>query len=165
DIPLLITEYARLYAQEYALPPVVFRDETMRWLERYSWPGNVRELTNCVHYLTCLQLDRPAELRDLPLLDIEEEEDSMPSRILVRRSFQEAKRALINQFEHDYLVGALRASGGNIAEAARLSGKARRAFFELMRKYNIKATDYVNGNSNGNQGSGDGDNAGATQDY
>ncbi|HWS89085.1 MAG TPA: sigma-54 dependent transcriptional regulator [Pyrinomonadaceae bacterium] len=150
DISLLVKEYARLYADEYSVTPVEFHEQTARWLERYSWPGNVRELANCVHYLTCLQLDRPAELSDLPLLNFEEEEDSARARALVRRSFQEAKRELINQFERDYLAAALRASGGNIAEAARLSGKARRAFFELMRKYGLKAADFA---QNGHAGS------------
>lgn len=156
DIPLLISEYARLYAEEYGLPGVDFRPQTMRWLERYSWPGNVRELANCVHYLTCLQLERPAELRDLPLLNFEEEDDSARACVFVRRSFQEAKRDLIRGFEREYLEGALRATSGNIAEAARLSGKARRAFFELLRKYNIKAADYgTNGNGNGHGHAGE----------
>jgi two-component system, NtrC family, response regulator GlrR len=42
-------------------------------------------------------------------------------------------------FERDYLEEALRRSGGNIAEAARASGKARRAFFELMRKHGVRS--------------------------
>lgn len=149
DIPLLIAEYARLYAHEYNLPRVSFCEPTARWLERYCWPGNVRELANCVHYLTCLQLDRPAELRDLPLLNFEEEEDSSRASTLLLRSFQEAKREMVSRFEREYLVAALRASGGNIAEAARLSGKARRAFFELMRKYDLKAPDYAENGHNG----------------
>ena len=143
DIPLLVTEYARLYAEEYNLPRVRFCDQTARWFERYSWPGNVRELANCLHYLTCLQLERPAELRDLPLLNFEEEDDSARASTLLLRSFQEAKREMVSRFEREYLAAALRASGGNIAEAARLSGKARRAFFELMRKYDLKAANYA----------------------
>lgn len=154
DIPLLVREYARLYAEDYGLPAVRFHERTMRWLERYSWPGNVRELANCVHYLTCLQLDRPAELRDLPLLNFEEEDDSARAAAFLRRSFQEAKREMIEDFERDYLTGALRASAGNIAEAARLSGKARRAFFELLRKYDIKASDYGTNGANGANGAG-----------
>jgi DNA-binding NtrC family response regulator len=142
DIQLLLFEYAERYAQEYSLPKIDFTEQTLRWLELYSWPGNIRELANCVNYLTCLRLDRPAELCDLPLLNIEEEEQTSKVTMLTRHSFQEAKRQLVNQFEREYIEGALRMTGGNIAESARLSGKARRAFFELMRKHNIKASSF-----------------------
>jgi DNA-binding NtrC family response regulator len=54
-------------------------------------------------------------------------------------SFQKAKHELLSLFERDYLEEALKRSGGNISEAARASGKARRAFFELMRKHGVRA--------------------------
>ncbi|MEA2860006.1 MAG: hypothetical protein QOC72_2045, partial [Methylobacteriaceae bacterium] len=47
------------------------------------------------------------------------------------------KRDLVVQFERAYLENALRRSGGNIAAAARASGKPRRVFFELMRKHGV----------------------------
>jgi transcriptional regulator of acetoin/glycerol metabolism len=57
-------------------------------------------------------------------------------------SLRDAKRSLVGDFERNYLIDALRASCGNIARAARSSGKPRRAFFELMRKYHLSASDY-----------------------
>ena len=151
DIPLLLSEYSARFAEEYNLPSVTFEDSTLRWLEVYSWPGNVRELVNCIQYLTCLQLGRPAELSDLPLLNFEvetEEEPEQPEQAapgdrLVRNSFRNAKNEFVRQFEREYLMAALRCSGGNIAEAARVSGKARRAFFELMRKHQLNASDFA----------------------
>ena len=47
------------------------------------------------------------------------------------------KQELVVQFERAYLETALRRSGGNIAAAARASGKPRRVFFELMRKHGM----------------------------
>jgi two-component system response regulator GlrR len=109
-------------------------------MENYSWPGNVRELENCVQYLTCLQLDHEIQVEDLPLLSFGEEESGTPPETDPGGpSFQESKRELVSLFEREYLEEALRKSGGNIAEAARASGKARRAFFELMRKHGVKA--------------------------
>jgi DNA-binding NtrC family response regulator len=90
-----------------------------------------------VQYLTCLQLDHAIHSEDLPLLNMEQEK--APAEVSSGLSFQEAKRDLVTMFEREYLEEALRCSGGNIAEAARASGKARRAFFELMRKHGIKA--------------------------
>jgi DNA-binding NtrC family response regulator len=96
----------------------------------------VRELENCVQYLTCLQLGQAVQPADLPLLSSEETNQSAGD---ATQSFQKAKQELVSLFERDYLEDALRRSDGNIAEAARASGKARRAFFELMRKHGVRA--------------------------
>jgi len=61
----------------------------------------------------------------------------------LRRPYNEAKRDLVDHFERQYLDRSLRDNAGNIAQAARASGKPRRVFFELMRKHGIKAADYM----------------------
>ena len=137
DIEPLIDQYAAYYAELYRVTPVTFDAGALERMKTYSWPGNIRELENCVQYLTCLQLDRTVHAEDLPLLNVEEQD--APAGVASGLSFQEAKRELVTMFEREYLEEALRRSGGNIAEAARASGKARRAFFELMRKHGIKA--------------------------
>jgi DNA-binding NtrC family response regulator len=152
DLPPLLEEHARRASELYRSRPVRFSAESMRRLTTYSWPGNVRELENCVRYLTSLRLERAVEVRDLKLLD-ELAPAGGPGPASPRpgngRSgdngvlpLREAKRALVGEFERCYVVDALRASRGNIARAARASGKPRRAFFELMRKYGVRADDY-----------------------
>jgi len=54
---------------------------------------------------------------------------------------------VIDRFERDYLEQALQQSDGNISRAAQSSGKARRAFFELLRKHQIDVRQFRNGNS------------------
>lgn len=70
-----------------------------------------------------------------PVTDVNENPTERPYKV--------AKRDLVDNFEREYLVDALRRSSGIIAEAARLSRKPRRVFFELMRKHGIKAEDYL----------------------
>ncbi len=137
DIMPICTSYAAHYADVYQLPRVSFTPVAQQRMLNYAWPGNVRELENCVRYLTCLQLGRPVEPEDLPLLEAGKPAASATSP--TERPLREAKRELIGQFESTYLTCALRESNGNIARAARLSQVHRRAFFELMRKYGIKA--------------------------
>ena len=160
DIPLLLASYKSYYAKAYQLAEVRFSAAAQKQLETYSWPGNIRELENCVRYLTCLQLVRDVEPADLPLLDAESEEKANEESSLADQSFQDAKRDLVNRFERLYLEDALRKSNGNIARAARASGKQRRAFFQLMRKHCVKNTvageakTNHNGNGNGNGANG-----------
>jgi DNA-binding NtrC family response regulator len=142
DIPLLMSNYVSRFAQTYGLPKISFSAGAMRVLITYDWPGNIRELKNCIQYLTCLRLEHPVEPNDLPLLDDGQEKPAAAVTTFVSsRPLKEAKRELVSRFERQYLEEVLRQSNGNIAQAARASGKPRRAFFELMRKYDIKPAD------------------------
>jgi DNA-binding NtrC family response regulator len=159
DIPLLLEEYVTRYAEAYKLPQITFSNAALERLKSYTWPGNIRELENCVNYLTCLQLDRHIKLRDLPLLGAGEivhtnertngndnghadrhATDAYLDR--TRRPYNESKRALVDNFEREYIESSLYSNAGNIAKAARTSGKPRRVFFELMRKHGISAASY-----------------------
>jgi DNA-binding NtrC family response regulator len=136
DILCIVAKYIEHYAELYDLPRITLSALAVDRMRVYPWPGNIRELENCVQYLTCLQLDHTIGADELPLLTQEETNSAVQDATL---SFQKAKQELLSLFERDYLEDALRRSGGNIAEAARASGKARRAFFELMRKHGVRA--------------------------
>jgi len=143
DVFTLLAEYIEHYAELYDLPRINFTAMALERLKTYAWPGNVRELENCIQYLTCLQPGHAILAEELPLLTQEESHSTAQDG---KAPFQKAKQELVGIFEKDYLEEALRRSGGNIAEAARASGKARRAFFELMRKHGVRA---VNGAGSG----------------
>ncbi len=68
DIDELLHTFTRKASQEYGLPSVEFSPMALSRLRNYEWPGNIRELENCVDFVTCLQLQRPIEPNDLPLL-------------------------------------------------------------------------------------------------
>ncbi len=152
DIAPLIAELSREAAEHYGLEPIVLAPEAIASMCEYTWPGNVRELQNCVRCLTCLQLKRPIQPADLPLLPRafgdgclapsadDAATNGLPSP--VERPLREAKRELVSSFERRYLQAALSKSGGNVSRAAERSGKTRRVFFELLRKYEIDAADY-----------------------
>jgi DNA-binding NtrC family response regulator len=148
DIPALLDHFIAAYARDYDVEPVRFGSAARERLMAYSWPGNVRELENCVRYLTCLGLDRPVRPDDLPLLDLappridrNEDEDDEPLSFS-GVPLKEAKSMVVEGFERMYIDIALRDTRGNVADAARQSGKHRRAFFELMRRYGITAGAY-----------------------
>jgi len=52
--------------------------------------------------------------------------------------YRDAKR----QFERRYTEDCLRHTGGNVTEAARISGKDRKGFYDLMRRAGINPGDF-----------------------
>lgn len=151
DIAPLIDKLSAEAALHYRLERIVLSDAAIRKLSLYSWPGNVRELQNCVRCLTCLQLKRPVQPDDLPLLSRVPNETSSPAEPMraemiefpsAERPLREVKRELVMSFERRYVEAALSKSRGNVSRAAETSGKTRRVFFELMRKYEIDPAAY-----------------------
>ena len=57
-------------------------------------------------------------------------------------SFRASKAKVVEEFERAYITRTLERHDGNIAQAARASEKHRRAFWALMRKYQIDAGPY-----------------------
>lgn len=146
DIRMLTMHFVREVAEDYNMKPVTFTRQAIDRLLSYSWPGNIRELLNCIRYLTLLQPGQPVQPDELPLLCWNDNEqpsaDAAVNRFDFGRPLKEAKRDLVAEFERRYLDKALRRSHGNVSLAARNSGKPRRVFFELMRRYNIDAREY-----------------------
>jgi DNA-binding NtrC family response regulator len=99
----------------------------------YDWPGNVRELENCVRFLLCTRAGGEVRACDLPLLPVQSEPSVQPRT----ETFKAAKHRVVTAFERAYVQESLLAHKGNIAAAAKASGKHRRAFFELMRRHGL----------------------------
>jgi DNA-binding NtrC family response regulator len=133
DISPLIEHFLERSGRDYGVASARLSSAARDSLLCHDWPGNVRELENCLRYVTCLQLDREVEPDDMLPCGLGQAPTGATAP-----SLRAAKGRLVESFERDYLAGALRRAGGNVAEAARQSGKHRRAFFELMRKYDLK---------------------------
>ena len=103
----------------------------------YPWPGNVRELENCVKYLTCLQLARPVDKYDLPMLA-----KSIPAGVLtddelLSEPFTSARKHLVSEFEKRYVSEALRKANGNITRAAMQCGEYPKKISRLIKKHGL----------------------------
>jgi two-component system response regulator GlrR len=98
----------------------------------HDWPGNVRELENVI--------ERAMILSDRPVLGAEDILlPGSPAAPPADTSFRALKARTIEQFERAYIVQLLQANQGNITRAAQAAQKNRRAFWQLMRKYDIRA--------------------------
>jgi DNA-binding NtrC family response regulator len=130
DVELLAAHFVRVGSARFNKPALPIDSETLSWFERYHWPGNIRELENLVHREFLLaEGDRisiaspvglPAMARARPIAN-----------------YREAKSRAIAEFEVRFLASLLGQAGGNVSEAARISGTERRHLGRLLKKYRI----------------------------
>ncbi|MDR3630937.1 MAG: sigma-54 dependent transcriptional regulator [Desulfocapsaceae bacterium] len=159
DIPLLLDYFIEAYTRKRGRDPIRFSGQALTALLHYEWRGNVRELENFVQHMCILFSGKKIEREDLPekflaaLADIPETEDgaagsSQPafdSLDLIAQGpinisglqwddGQIDFNKLINDFETQLILQALRVSGGNKKEAARLLNLKRTTLLEKMKK-------------------------------
>jgi DNA-binding NtrC family response regulator len=134
DVPLLARHFVDQFALEFNKEIDGISPEAAQRLLTYDWPGNVRELQNVIERAVVFSFGSVLQNNDIQLPHAETARPAL--------SFQEAKAQVIVQFEKNYISGLLIAHRGNISQAARVAGKNRRAFWELIRKYHIDVLQY-----------------------
>jgi DNA-binding NtrC family response regulator len=132
-LPLANFFLDELNARHGQAPARKIGEPMQAWLTRHDWPGNVRELRSVVEH--SFIMSPGAEL--LPPGDATD--DAQPA---AEDTFQQAKQRVIGDFERRFLIDALRRSHGNISIAARAVGKERKAFYRLLRRYQIDCSAY-----------------------
>jgi len=132
DIPLLARHFAIKHATVSSNTVKEFSRCALDKLNNYQWPGNVRELENII--------ERAVFLCEGSLITREEICLPGPASSPEDTSFKALKQQAIADFETGYIRRLLAANEGNISKAAREARKNRRAFWQLMRKYEIGAT-------------------------
>jgi DNA-binding NtrC family response regulator len=135
DILPLALHFLKMAASEYKRHVTRFSQHAIQKLLFHSWPGNVRELENVVRHAVVLVEGSVIRTHDLQLMT-ESEAPSVPMPEK-RESFKTAKARMIESFERNYLKDILINCGGNISKAAREAKKDRRAFFALLKKYDL----------------------------
>jgi len=146
DIPALATCFAeRMGRGTFAQSPALLEQ-----LERHDWPGNVRELRNVVERALSLGSAALVDLGDgaAPRPAAEPAEPAEPdpgdarpasaSSGVLELPFKEAKAALVESFERDYLTALLARHRGNISRAAAEAGIDRNYIHRLVKKYGLE---------------------------
>ena len=128
DIVLLAEHFAQQTSRRYGLPHRHFSPDALSAMRAYSWPGNVRELKHLVSRGVLLSrgdVITPADLA-LPSQPMQAPQETAISAMRL----EDAEKTLI--------INALRQSGGNVSEAARLLGITRMTIRYRMEKHGIK---------------------------
>jgi two-component system response regulator GlrR len=125
DIPLLANHFLARLADKYDKKLNGFAPDALKALSTAAWPGNVRQLHNVVEQVCAL-----ATTPIIPLTLVQRALRIPSVEVL---SLAEARQ----RFERDYLVGLLKLSDGNVADAARLADRNRTEFYRLLRKHGL----------------------------
>lgn len=135
DIPALVEYFLRRFGSKMGKEIKGLTSKAMQKLMLHDWPGNVRELENTIEYAVAMTrhdtitedfifATGPQEARDAPDAPV--------------KPLKEAK----DDFERNYLIHLLELSRGNVSQAARVAGKYRADFYELLRKHGLKPEDF-----------------------
>lgn len=125
DIALLANHFLVKLAGKYGKRLSGFAPEALKALTTAAWPGNVRQLYNVVEQVCAL-----ASTPLIPLALIQRALRSPSVQVL---TLAEARQ----RFEREYLVGLLKLTDGNVADAARLADRNRTEFYRLMQKHGL----------------------------
>ena len=164
DIPLLIDHFIRALGRNRKKPLVGFDLVAMRALAAFPWRGNVRELENLVQHMTILHggsqvgyTDLPEKFRNgapLPAdqvppatgVDLTRPEQNLlfaTTAAVPEEHWPETGidfNALVNDFETQLIVQALKLTQGNKKEAARLLNLKRTTLLEKIKKKELFAS-------------------------
>ena len=125
DIPLLANHFLTRLAEKYEKPLNGFAPDALKALATASWPGNVRQLHNVV--------EQVCALATTPLIPLALVQRALRAPGVEVLSFAQARE----RFERDYLVGLLKMTDGNVADAARLADRNRTEFYRLLQKHGL----------------------------
>jgi DNA-binding NtrC family response regulator len=138
DIPLLVEHFLTRAAEHFGRPRKSLSGAALRACLTHDWKGNVRELRSAVEQ--ALLLSPGAEIEPGDLLSSPRPPAAAPAAAGVA-TFREAKAAVVESFERDFLVAALRRHGGNISKAAEEIGMYRQNLQQKMRELGIAAEE------------------------
>lgn len=150
DIEVIARNLIRRFADKYQLGGKSISAESILWLQQQAWSGNVRELENVLlnAYLTSEgDLIQFHDSQALNQADVESATQKISCNAFYDDdigdlSYQQAKEQVLRQFSSTYLASQLAKTAGNVSRAAKLSGKERRAFGKLLKKYNVDKSEY-----------------------
>ncbi len=140
DIALLANHFLARLAQKYSKRLSGFAPEALKALTTAAWPGNVRQLFNVV--------EQVCALATTPLVPLALVQRALRSSTVEILTYADAKQ----RFERDYLVGLLKLTDGNVADAARLADRNRTEFYRLLQKHALTSGQFrIDAVANGNE--------------
>jgi len=137
DIPLLVEHFLHRYCEQQGKRIDGVTPEAMEVLVNYPWPGNVRELENVVERAVTLETDNLVSTDVLPYPMMQEESLMRLASDMDLPDEGLDLEAMVEKLERSLLTKALKRTGGNRTDAAKLLGISFRSIRYRLDKYDI----------------------------
>lgn len=137
DIPLLCGHLIQHFNRKLGKHVSAIGPEALEALIRYDYPGNVRELGNIIERSMTLSASSVLTLDALPEILTGARSEGRGKIPIASFELEKARRELLDEFERQFLEKILRASDGNVEEAARRAKVRRQSFYRLLKKHSI----------------------------
>ncbi len=141
DIPLLTQFFLDKYGNENGREGLRVADEALDLLKQHSWPGNVRELENAIERAVVLappdgniNAELVREYIDPVSFDLSPPKGVVPAEGLPMKD-------VVQEFQKQLIIDALRKSGGVQKEAAKLLDVKPTTLNEMIKRHGIKDED------------------------
>jgi two-component system nitrogen regulation response regulator NtrX len=142
DLPLLLSHVSERLRQRQGINVPHFTDRAIEVLRSHSWPGNVRELINYVERVSILhpsdQVEALAARSFLLSPDGGSNSAPSPTSPVYREDDPRDLSARLDEYEAELIRGAIAATGGNVAEAARSLRTDRANLYRRMRRLGLR---------------------------
>jgi transcriptional regulator with GAF, ATPase, and Fis domain len=139
DLPLLADRFLEGTGSAWDRLPRSFRERLLS----YHFPGNVRELRNLIERASYLDGFDAVDPTSFPTEQRGGVADSTEFKLSAdyMKPFKEAKEALVERFEREYLRRLLGRAGGKIARAAREAQIDRKYLYMLLSKHSMTPSE------------------------
>jgi len=142
EIGLLVEHFVREAGHEGSAHQLVSVD-ALKQMKAYAWPGNVRELRNVVE--ASLVTGAPPALGGQTVATapsvvataLAAEDEPSADHASLDRTYKDARREVVEEFEKRYLRRLLERTEGNVRRAAREARMDRSYLIDLLRKHGL----------------------------
>ena len=125
DIALLANHFLTNLNKKYQKKLNGFAAEALEILLAAPWPGNVRQLQNIIEQVVVLATT--------PIITSKLIQKALQDNVAHMVSFDAARK----NFEQQYLINLLKATQGNVTQAARIADRNRTDFYKLLQRHQI----------------------------
>ncbi len=134
DVMPLAMHFLDRFSRKFGREVGPFTPEAAAALEAAAWPGNVRQLEHVVERAVAVKAGGLITLADLGPLGV-----APPAAAADVAPPLVAYRDARERFERAYFTRLMSEAGGNVSEAARMSGLARQNLYPYLKRYGIVA--------------------------
>ncbi len=126
DIPVLVDCFLSELGVAFDRQVIGISHSFMERLRQHGWPGNVRELKHV--------LCRAVLLEDGPILQGEDFVPEKDAFLFKLSNLPEMTADTLNATDNNLILNALKVSGGNKSQAARMLGISRKTLYQKLKK-------------------------------